>query len=312
VEIMADHGVDGLTAFLRGRENYYDAVLVSRPHNMNLVRRAAAFVPGFFDRSTFIYDAEAIFSFREGLQLELAGTPLPPAELQEKIKEEIRLSETAHAIVTVSASEAATFRQYSKSNVHVLGHSLTVRPTEEDFDDRSDILFVGAIDDDLSPNVDSLVWFVNKIMPRLNKSWRLNIIGRNKSKVVRSLASERVRLYGMIRETRQYYSKARIFIAPTRFAAGIPIKVLEAAAAGVPCVATTLLARQLGWTHGNELLCGDTPEEFAEACTALYTNGELWRRVQANSVERVSKDCDLQNFGNVVKNLLNSAHPAKG
>ena len=34
----------------------------------------------------------------------------------------------------------------------------------------------------------------------------------------------------------------KVFIAPTRFAAGIPHKVHEATANGIPCVTTELLA----------------------------------------------------------------------
>ena len=59
------------------------------------------------------------------------------------------------------------------------------------------------------------------------------------------------------------YDDARVFVAPTRYSAGISLKVIEAAARGVPIVCTPLVARQLGWISGEELLTAETPAEFA-------------------------------------------------
>src|SRR5262249_46713171 len=62
VEIVADRGLLGLEAFVRGRAGYYDAVMVSRPHNMAQFKQAIASNPAFLKSTTLIYDAEAIFS----------------------------------------------------------------------------------------------------------------------------------------------------------------------------------------------------------------------------------------------------------
>ena len=45
------------------------------------------------------------------------------------------------------------------------------------------------------------------------------------------------------------YEDARVFVAPTRYSAGISLKVIEAAARGVPIVCTPLVSRQLGWSQ---------------------------------------------------------------
>ena len=310
VEIIAGHGVPDLASFLRNRVGYYDAVLVSRPHNMKLLKQALANVPDFLDTTTLIYDAEALFSVREELRLKVVGTPLTTNELNKRLKEEIFLCNQSASVIAVNEIEAEIFRSHVEADVHVLGHSLVVQPTTTKFDHRSDILFVGALDDNSSPNVDSLVWFVHEVMPILNRmlgiSWHLHVVGRNKSRIVRRLAGSRIHLHGMVDDVREFYERSRLFVAPTRFAAGIPMKMHEAAAAGVPSVATTLLAHQLGWTAGIHLLTGDTSADFAAACARLYSEEGLWNQIRENAIERVRYDCDPNKFRSDIKYLLES------
>jgi glycosyltransferase involved in cell wall biosynthesis len=50
------------------------------------------------------------------------------------------------------------------------------------------------------------------------------------------------------------YENCKVFVASTRFATGIPWKVHEAMAHGIPCVISQLLADQLGVSHGVEAM----------------------------------------------------------
>ena len=100
------------------------------------------------------------------------------------------------------------------------------------------------------------------------------------------------------------YRDSRVFIAPTRFAAGIPHKVHEAAAHGIPAVVTPLLARQLGWRHEREVLIGDSPESFAEQCLRLYRDADLWERISAAAREAVARDCSEERFQKTLEKLF--------
>jgi len=72
VEIAAGAGELGLAAFLEARVGCYDAVIVSRPHNMTAYARAVAAAPTFAKRTPPLYDAEAIFDGSD-LMRALAG-----------------------------------------------------------------------------------------------------------------------------------------------------------------------------------------------------------------------------------------------
>jgi len=83
-------------------------------------------------------------------------------------------------------------------------------------------------------------------------------------------------------------------VAPTRFAAGIPLKVYEAVARGLPTVVTPILADQTGWPEGDGTLVRDwrDADAFTQALLALHEDDALWRSVQERGLARVRAECD--------------------
>ncbi|HYP71984.1 MAG TPA: glycosyltransferase family 4 protein [Variovorax sp.] len=155
-------------------------------------------------------------------------------------------------------------------------------------------------------------------MPLLDRlignDWQLDLVGDCAPGLRAELESPRVRVHGRVEDLTAHYEGARLFIAPTRFAAGIPHKAHEAAARGLPMVATRLIAGQLGWKEGAALLAADSPDEFAQACAQLYRNCKLWERVRTDSLAKVARDCDPEAFRRVVRRVLEPAvrqHPLK-
>jgi glycosyltransferase involved in cell wall biosynthesis len=95
------------------------------------------------------------------------------------------------------------------------------------------------------------------------------------------------------------YDRARLFVAPTRFAAGIPYKIHHAAAHGLPVVCTPLLSRQLGW--GDEVRAA---EDLAAAVCDLYGDEAAWQRQRDAALARVTADCDPQKFAAALREAL--------
>jgi GT2 family glycosyltransferase len=317
VEVMTDHGHYGLQHFLRDRTGYYDVILVSRPHNMRIVRDALHSVPESLAKTRLIYDAEALFAPREAMCLALAGTPVDEGRRNRNLQDEIALTEGSSLVLAVNEYEADQIRSATKIPVYVVGHSLKPAPTIAPFEDRLNILFVGFLHYDISPNVDSIVWFVQEVMPELDrllgKIYKLRLVGRNASRRIQSLASPRVELIGPADDLRPYYQAARMFIAPTRYAAGLPLKVIEAAAAGLPAVTTNVVATQLGWRDSVELLAADRACAFAMACHRLYTDGQVWSSLRQQALERIARDFDPLEFrARISVALGNSMRPEGG
>jgi glycosyltransferase involved in cell wall biosynthesis len=106
-------------------------------------------------------------------------------------------------------------------------------------------------------------------------------------------------------QTEPYLDAARVFLAPTRFAAGIPHKVHEAVARGLPCVVTPILADQVGWADGAGFLVRDwrDPKPFAEALVALHEDAALWDAVREEGSRHIAEDCDADSFAAAIRAL---------
>ncbi len=106
------------------------------------------------------------------------------------------------------------------------------------------------------------------------------------------------------------YEDARVFVAPTRYSAGISLKVIEAAARGVPIVCTPLVSRQLGWISGEELLTAETPAEFACAVQLVYSDRGLWMHLREAALARVTRDYSPEGFRAALRRALDASMPA--
>lgn len=123
---------------------------------------------------------------------------------------------------------------------------------------------------------------------------RLTIAGPRPPRRVRALAAGDIDVLGAVADLAPLYDAARVFVAPTRRAAGLPHKVHAAAAAGLPVVATSLLARQLGWR--DELGIADEPRAFAAAILALHDDAAAWQAQRERAAAAVARDCDPDEF----------------
>ncbi|WP_371364161.1 hypothetical protein SRRS_50010 [Sporomusa rhizae] len=309
IEVMRGYGANKLEQFLTERAGYYDVLFISRPPNMLRVKELHDRRPDLFAGLKIIYDAEAIWSIRDIHNLKIQGKLLSEKEAARRINNEVALAKISDTVLAVSNQEAQYFKNAGHKNVHVLSHALAANPPSKIFEERKNILFVGQLADDGSPNVDSVMWFTNQVLPLINAGGqdriKLYVIGKNGAIALNKINSPDVVLLGTVDDLTEWYNNCRIFIAPTRFAAGIPLKVLEACAHGIPTVLTTVLEKQLNWRHEQEILVGDTAAKFAEQCQRLYNDKELWLRIRENSINRIIADYGSSAFANTLNNVLN-------
>ena len=119
----------------------------------------------------------------------------------------------------------------------------------------------------------------------------------------------RVDLVGAAHDLASLYDSHRVFIAPTRFAGGIPFKVHEAASYGLPVVATDLLCRQVGWTPGSEIIAGgtDDPHAFARAVLSLYDNAHTWNTIRDNALARLERENNHTHYIDSLRSILHDS-----
>jgi glycosyltransferase involved in cell wall biosynthesis len=301
IEVALGISPSDLLSFLAARAGSFDLILVSRPNNMRTLSRALEHAPAVMRQVPILYDAEALWSLREARRCQVEGAPLCDADRERLLDEEVGLARAASHVTAVSEQEAAVFRSRGCRSVSVLSQGYALSPTPRAHAARKDLLFVGALDEDRSPNADALMWFVREVFPivtrSLSVSVRLIVAGRCAAPQVRALAGLDTILLGQVADLTPLYDQARVFIAPHRYAGGIPTKILEAAAHGLPCVASELLAEQLGWRHGIEILSAGSASEFGRRVVELYSDERLWidvRRAALGEIERKHTEPSFQ------------------
>jgi len=306
IEVALGHGLSGLEAFLERRRGTYDVLLVSRPPNLQALTPLRARRPELFAGMRLVYDAEALFALREVAMAGVQGRPLPRAAARARIAAELALVDGASDVLVVSQRDARYF-EAGGHRTHILSHGIAVRRAAPGPMGRTGLLFVGALHPD-TPNEDGLLWFIREVMPRLRRRGGaapvLSVVGVCLSERVSALAGDDVRILGPQDALEPHYDAARVFVAPVRFAGGVPAKVIEAAAAGVPTVASALLVRQLGWRDGLDVMGARDASTFAGAIARLLEDDEAWRRQQQAAWEQCTLQYDPQRFGDTLRRVL--------
>jgi glycosyltransferase involved in cell wall biosynthesis len=297
VEIIHDREMKDLAAFVEERSGYFDILWISRTHNaerlMNILMDMSLHLP----INRIVLDTEAVVAARTFLRDETEGKQAEET-LDTAVQKELASAYFCQKIVAVNEADAVLIRDSGLSDVSVLGHVRVITPTERPFDLRRGLLFVGAIHDQDSPNLDGLEWFVANVLPLLDaelpEDVQFTIAGYVNRRIDLSPLgrARRVELRGPAEDLAPLYDEHRVFVAPTRFAGGIPFKLHEAASYGLPIVASSLLCRQVGWNDGAEVLAGDVkdPAQFAAQILRLYNEEPLWHSLRDTALARLAAE----------------------
>lgn len=312
VEAIVGRGLAELTGFLREREGVFDTVIISRPANMAEVVELLDADPSLLADARLVYDAEAIEAYRNAGEATLQGQPWTDRQLSDAIEQEVSLASQADIVLAVSEGEAKSFARHGCGQVAVLAHSVTARTDTPGRSERDSILFVGNLRYSTLPNVDGLMWFLDEVVPvlraRLTEIGRecpdVRVVGRIGEETGALLRRDGVALLGAVDDLTGEYDRAAVFVASTRYGAGIPIKVVEAAANGVPVVATRILVEQLGWPSATLRGVDADPSEFAQELVELLSNQEAWQRQRHLALEIVAARWSTEAFRDAIRGVL--------
>jgi glycosyltransferase involved in cell wall biosynthesis len=177
-------------------------------------------------------------------------------------------------------------RPVVSANAVALPTSLPARRAES-----GTLLFVGGFG--YLPNLDAALWALDEVLPRLRERSghpvSLTLVGRNApGELVERAASLDATVLDNVEDLAPLYAGAGIALVPLRAGGGTRIKLLEAAAHGVPIVATSIGAENSGMEDGRDLWIADTPEEMARACVTIWDDPPEAERRAANAKARVA------------------------
>ena len=132
-------------------------------------------------------------------------------------------------------------------------------------------------------NVDAASWFAREIFPRVERAvpgasfW---IVGRDPQRSIEALAQPpRIVVTGEVDNVFAWLSRAAVSVDPLRVGAGMQNKVLQAMAAELPVVATSVANEGIGAAPGTEIVLRDDAESFAAAVIELLRDEDARTRV---------------------------------
>ncbi len=305
VEIVTRVNINTIAEFLKSRTGVYEIVWLSRTHNLSHLKRWREQVPEFFNRTKVVLDTEAIaaprqqaYALHSGQQVDLSGL----------LNDEFQDIEIVNEICAVSGSDERILKDFLTERdigAKVNRISYAVSPDDQggEFETTDCIVLTGSFSQLEGPNADGLLWFDREVRPllALNNQLKFVIAGH-----------EAQRFYDLSAFQHHYliidspssmdcvYKMARIVVAPTRFAAGIPVKVIEAAGAGVPVVMTSLLAEQLEWKSDGICYTAPAAPDFARMIEAVAMDRDTWNYCKKTQTNLIRDKFSLANFENSI------------
>lgn len=261
---------------------------------------------GIFPNALLVYDSVDIEHRRLGGRLAVSAD-VTTAEVELSRAREIRVVTTADHTLTVSDDDQRTLLGL------VPAAAVTTIPLAYDCGtsavpaERQDLLFVGGFKH--QPNVDAVLWFVAEVLPRLREKCevRLRVVGADAPPELLELDRRDVEILGHVVDIASCFELARVFVAPIRYGAGVKGKVVQALAAGLPIVTTSIGAEGIRLADGVHGFIRDEPGEFAEAVVGLLEDDATWTRMSIEGMALAAREHSMEQVVSAMKSLVETA-----
>ncbi|MHB1457839.1 MAG: glycosyltransferase family 4 protein [Armatimonadota bacterium] len=181
--------------------------------------------------------------------------------------------------------------------------------TLENRNTKSEILiYNGALT--YSANLDAIRYYSEYISPLLHKrlpNAKLLITGRNTGVDLSCIKDNpNIELTGYVDDIRSVLNRSSVCVVPLKQGGGSRLKILEAMAAGVPVVSTSIGAEGLNCIPDKHLLIVDEPEDFASAIEQIMKNPDLADNLSREARLLVEKQYSWKEIGANLAGLVES------
>jgi glycosyltransferase involved in cell wall biosynthesis len=157
------------------------------------------------------------------------------------------------------------------------------------------ILYMGSMD--WRPNLDAVELLLSEIFPRVRQDLPeagLRLVGRKPpaSLVRRVQRMPNVELHADVPDVKPLLAQCGVMAVPLRVGGGSRLKILEALAAGLPVVSTTIGAEGLHLTPGDDFTLADGIEAMAAAVVQALCHPEVAFAQARHGQQTVAKRYD--------------------
>lgn len=283
------YGFEAALRHFRAEGLSYAIAFLSMPE---IVNKYAPYVRANLPSALLVNDTVDLHGLRIGRE---ARTKHDNSELMSKADHFDRIERANIALsdvtVAITPDELDQVRNYDpRPTALVIPNMHAARTSAPPIEQREGLLFIGHYLH--APNEDAMLHLVADILPVIRYELGevpLTMIGSAITSPIRALGSQSVHPLGYVVDPTPYFDRARVFVAPLRFGAGMKGKIGQSLSLGLPVVTSSIGAEGMGVIDGHELLIADDPEAFARAVVALYTDDELWRSLAGHGAAHIER-----------------------
>jgi glycosyltransferase involved in cell wall biosynthesis len=204
------------------------------------------------------------------------GAVLDRRDIARWCRLQLRAAAASRAVVVCSEADRA---RSGVANAVVVPNGYPGGPVERRDTGRTVFTMVGLMT--YPPNEDGARYFATEVLPliRAHDDAVFRVVGRDDGGLADLDHLDGVERTGEVDDVRRVLADTTAVVVPLRAGSGTRVKVLEAFAAGLPVVSTTLGCEGLDARDGIELLVADTPLELATACLGIAHDRERARSI---------------------------------
>ncbi len=204
----------------------------------------------------------------------------------------------ADRVLVCSPIEASVLRRATGvTQLRVVPNVVPAVPSPPPIGEITELAFLGSYR--YAPNEAAAIELIEEVLPRvaaLGGPDRAALIGRDPTPRMHRAAAAHpgVRISGEVPDVLAELAAAGLLVVPLRSGAGTRVKILEAAAAGIPIVSTPFGLEGLALRDGVEVLAATTPDAIAAAVMRLHRDPELRRRIAEAGRRAVTRTYSIE------------------
>ena len=148
---------------------------------------------------------------------------------------------------------------------------------------KNSVCFFGKMD--YQPNIDAVLWFVEKVMDKLDKNINFAIVGAKPTQRIKELEQKNasIKVTGFVDDPYEILKSCLCVIAPMQTGAGIQNKILETMALGTINIVSSLAAKPIGAEDKKDFLVIDNADEIAKCINNIFQEQKKYGYIKTNS-----------------------------
>ena len=163
-----------------------------------------------------------------------------------------------------------------------------------------------------SANYDAVQYFLAESFPLIRKAQpevTLRVTGATDGVPIDNLPNrDGVTFTGYVPDVKTLIAQSSVCVVPLHIGGGTRLKIIQSMALGTPVVSTPKGAEGLSVTPEENILIGETPQQFADQVLRLLTDEALRVRLTANARQLVARQYTWDNIGSRLDVLLADTH----